>query len=146
MELSEKQWEKIFEILDKYRKEPAKTGRPRQNDHHIFKGICWILKTGARWKDLPKDYPSYQTCHRRFQEWVKEGVLVKILQEIAITLEEEEMINLAECFIDATFSPAKKGDLKLGKQRKAKVQKSWQYLMLKACQYQFSSKVRLHAK
>lgn len=31
-----------------------------------------ILRTGAQWADLPERYPSYQTCHRRFQRWVRD--------------------------------------------------------------------------
>ncbi|NBS70665.1 hypothetical protein EBT31_17395, partial [bacterium] len=36
------------------------------------------LRSGARWKDLPRDFPSYQTCHRRFQQWVTDGTLRRI--------------------------------------------------------------------
>ena len=35
----------------------------------MLNGILWILSTGAPWADLPDRYPSYQTCHRRFQQW-----------------------------------------------------------------------------
>ena len=35
----------------------------------MFNGILWILRTGAPWADLPDRYPSYQTCHRRFEQW-----------------------------------------------------------------------------
>jgi|GEM_PF-4852820 len=48
MNLSEKQWEKIFQILDKYRIKQGSMGRPRVNDRRILKGILWVLKTGAR--------------------------------------------------------------------------------------------------
>jgi len=37
-------------------------------------GILWVLESGARWEDIDKrQYASYQTCHRYFQEWVKSG-------------------------------------------------------------------------
>ena len=36
----------------------------------MLNGLLWILRTGAPWADLPDRYPSYQTCHRRFQQWV----------------------------------------------------------------------------
>jgi len=35
----------------------------------VLNGILWVLRTGAPWHDLPERYPSYQTCHRRFQQW-----------------------------------------------------------------------------
>ncbi|TKD01559.1 transposase, partial [Polyangium fumosum] len=37
------------------------------------------MRTGARWADLPERYPPYQTCHRRFQQWSKDGTLERIL-------------------------------------------------------------------
>jgi len=57
-------------------------------------GIIWILRSGARWQDLPKDFPSYQTCHRRFQQWVTDGTLRKILEVLARDLEERGEIDL----------------------------------------------------
>ncbi len=51
----------------------------------ILDGILWILRTGAPWHDLPDRYPSYQTCHRRFQEWRKAGVFEAVLQALART-------------------------------------------------------------
>ena len=37
----------------------------------VLNGILWRLRTGAPWKDLPERYPTYQTCHRRFQKWIE---------------------------------------------------------------------------
>ena len=48
-------------------------GRPWKNNREVLHGIIWILCSGARWKDLPRDFPSYQTCDRRFQQWVTDG-------------------------------------------------------------------------
>ncbi|NKC15324.1 MAG: transposase [Gammaproteobacteria bacterium] len=53
-------------------------GRPRCDDRAIPNGILWILRSGARCKDLPEWFPSYHTCHRRFQRWVEGGTLSKI--------------------------------------------------------------------
>jgi hypothetical protein len=74
-----------------------------------LEGILWIVKTGARWKDLPKSYPPYQTCHRRFQQWVEEGVFDKVIEVLARDLQERGGINMSECFIDGTFSLASGG-------------------------------------
>ena len=40
-------------------------GRPWKDRRAVLNGILWVLRTGAPWADLPKRYPSYQTCHRR---------------------------------------------------------------------------------
>jgi hypothetical protein len=66
-----------------------------------------ILRTGAPWADLPDRYPSYQTCHRRFQQWVRLGVLRSILEVLAQALHDEGYLDLQEAFIDGSFAPAK---------------------------------------
>ena len=90
----------------------------------------WVLRTGAQWADLPKRYPPYQTCHRRFQEWVNEGVLKSVLETLAQDLEERGELDLPECFIDGTFVAAKKGGQKLVRLSGARVARSWQYQTL----------------
>src|SRR5260370_42672814 len=44
----------------------------------VVEGVLWILRTGAQCAELPKDkFLPYQTCHRRFQRWVREGTRVQ---------------------------------------------------------------------
>jgi hypothetical protein len=56
-------------------------------------------------------YPPFQTCHRRFQQWVRSGKLEKALQRLARHLHERGQLNLDEAFVEATFASAKKGAL-----------------------------------
>ncbi|EMO63957.1 hypothetical protein LEP1GSC133_3602 [Leptospira borgpetersenii serovar Pomona str. 200901868] len=101
-------------------------GRPRCDTRLILNGILWILRRGAQWKDLPERYPSYQTCHRRFQEWNRNGTMRNILRSLAQNLKERGEIDIEESFIDGTFVPAKKGGQKLAKQSVGRIQRSWQ--------------------
>ena len=71
---------------------------------------------------MPERYPPYQTCHRRFQQWLRRGVFQKIVEEFGQELYEEGKIDIREAFIDGSFAPAKKGVLRLGKQNVGKVQ------------------------
>jgi hypothetical protein len=64
---------------------------------------------GAARADLPEAYPSFQTCHRRFQQWVHSGVMKGILEALALDLKLRGAIDVREAFIDASFAPAKKG-------------------------------------
>jgi transposase len=86
----------------------------------VLNGILWILRTGAPWADLPDRYPSNQTCHRRFQQWVRSGVLKDILSVVAEALHDEGHLDLQEAFIDGSFAPAKKGGLCVGKTKRGK--------------------------
>ena len=124
MDLTEKQWERIAPLFDE-KKEKGK-GRPRKPAREILNGILWILRTGAPWKDLPGKYLPYQTCHRRFQEWVRNGTFQLLIKELAEDLYERGKIDIRETFIDGTFAPSKKGALLLALQNAAKAPKSWQ--------------------
>jgi putative transposase len=60
--------------INKQRKKP---GRPRRDDRQILDGILWLLRTGAQWSALPREFGPKSTCHRRFQEWVAVGAFAR---------------------------------------------------------------------
>ena len=109
MDINDKQWAVIRPLLPSPPPRKGNKGRKRKPDRDVLNGILWILRTGAQWSELPKRYPSYQTCHRRFQEWVRQRVFQKILRVLARRMELEGTLNLAECYNDGTFASAKKG-------------------------------------
>ena len=37
----------------------------------MFNGILWILKTGALWRDLLKEFGPWQTVYKRFAKWTR---------------------------------------------------------------------------
>ena len=84
-------------------------GRPWKDTREVVNGVLWILRSGARWQDLPERFPPYQTCHRRFQQWSRDGTLRRVLEALAEDLRERGEVDLSECFIDGTFVTAKKG-------------------------------------
>lgn len=62
--LNDRQWEIIKPLLPKARRR-SKRGRPRAEERMVLEGILWVLRSGARWRDLPREYPSASTCWRR---------------------------------------------------------------------------------
>ena len=95
-------------------------GRPWSDRRTVLNGVLWILRTGARWQDLPPQYGPYQTVHRRFQNWVRSGVTGNRMLAVAQDLKDRGGIDLRECFIDGTFVPAKKRGLCVGKTKRGK--------------------------
>jgi len=69
-------------------------------------GVLWILRTGAQWRIFPT---PYQTCHRRFQQWQRDGRFEVILQTLAQDLVQRGGIDLSEGSIDASFSGGQRG-------------------------------------
>src|SRR5882672_3608894 len=112
MRLTDEQWSFVEPKIPRpKRKNPRdKRGRPRVDARAILDGILWILWTGARWKALPREYPPYQTVHRRLQEWNEHRVFWNILKALAADLRDRGKVNLTEAFVDGTYSGAKRGD------------------------------------
>jgi transposase len=127
MDLTDEQWEIIKPLIPQPPKRPDGRGRPRRDNREILNGILWIMRTGAQWMDMPERYPPYQTCHRRFQEWVRSGAFENILRTLVKDVKERGGLDLTECFIDGTFVIAKKGAKGWEKPSGAKVQRSWQW-------------------
>ena len=126
MDLTDKQWTLIAQHIPEPPKREDGRGRSRRDDREILNGILWILRTGAPWHDLPDRYPPYQTCHRRFKEWVDSRVFARILHAMAEDMQERGGLDLEECFIDGSFVIAKKRGDALEIPSGAKVRRSWQ--------------------
>jgi transposase len=109
MDLTDEQWLIISPLIPDPTRRPDGKGRPWRDARDIMNGVLWILRTGAPWYYMPDRYPSYQTCHRRFQQWVRTGIFEKILQALSTDLRERGGLDLSECYIDGTFFVAKKG-------------------------------------
>ena len=99
--MTDKQWEIVEPLFRWMRRRPDGRGRPPRDAREVLNGVLWILRTGAPWKDLPDRYPPYQTCHRRFQDWQRAGVLRDLLACLAEDLRQRGKLDLREGFIDA---------------------------------------------
>ena len=124
-DLRDFQWSLLDPLIPEPKRRPDGRGRPWRDRRQVLNGCLWILRTGARWKDLPERYPSYQTCHRRFQQGVRSGVMRGVLEALALDLEARGKLNLQEAFIDGSFAPAKKGGSKWAKPSAARGPRSW---------------------
>jgi transposase len=127
MDLTDEQWAVLQSIIPTPPRRPDGRGRPWRDAREVLNGILWILRTGAQWKDLPERYPPYQTCHRRFQYWVRSGVFERTLQALATDLQARGQLDLSECFIDGTFVVAKKGGAGWERPSGGRVRRSWQW-------------------
>jgi transposase len=74
MDLTDEQWAVLDPWIGEMPCRADGCGRPWRNSREVLNGILCILRTGAQWADLPARYPPYQTCHRRYQRWVRGSV------------------------------------------------------------------------
>ena len=147
MDLTDEQWAVLEPLMpEEERCRARKRGRPWKEPREVLNGVLWILRTGAPWQDLPERYPSYQTCHRRFQRWVREGVMEAILQALARDLKGRGDLDVQECFVDGTFVVAKKGATEWERPSGARVRSSWQWQTALVFQSPYASQVLARMK
>ena len=106
--VSDSQWV----LIEPYLANPPASplgGRPRVDPRPCLEGILWMLKSGARWQDLPDRYPSPATCWRRLQQWTASGVWLSVWRILVEMLDGLGQIDWEEAIADGTFAPGKRG-------------------------------------
>jgi len=124
-DLTDFQWATLDNLIPEPPRRKDGRGRPWMSRRTVLNGILWVLRTGAPWADLPERYPSYQTCHRRFQQWVRSGIMRGVLEALAEDLQLRGRLDVREAFIDGSFAPAKRGDRRSAKRNVAREQRLW---------------------
>jgi transposase len=120
--LSDQQWSKLEPLLPKY----SSAGRPWKDNRAVLEGILWVLRTGARWRDLPSDFGvSPATCWRRLRLWEEHDVWLKVWRRFLAELDERGQLDWSESFIDGSFAPAKKGATESAKPSAARARSGW---------------------
>jgi len=65
-DLSAKGWQVIKKIIHEQRKS-------KWDLHEVVNGIFYLTKNGCMWRDLPGEYPPWQTVYWYYQKWVNDG-------------------------------------------------------------------------
>ena len=73
-DLSHDQWHLLCRFL------PAakKRGRPRTALREVLNAILYLVKTGAQWRLLPKNFPPWPTVYHHFRHWTRNGLLARL--------------------------------------------------------------------
>jgi transposase len=114
--LTDSQWGFIQPLLPP----PARTGRPRADDLRTVEGILYVLITGCRWQDLPREYGAPTTVWRRLKRWGEAGVWERNWRAALATLDGQGQLDWSMAFLDGSFAPAKNGGDKVGLTKKGK--------------------------
>ena len=93
-DLTEAQWNRIKFVFEK----PAKVGRPSLNPRRVFNAILWLLKSGARWRDLPDRYGNWNSIYHKFRKWCSLGLFERLLKLINAGTKDTTLLE-----IDSTF-------------------------------------------
>ena len=63
---------------------------PKHPRRAIVDAILYVVRSGCSWRQLPVDFPPWQTVYWQFQQWKKRQVTERILEEL------REQLRLAE--------------------------------------------------
>lgn len=78
-ELSNEQWRRIENLLPGKKGDPGRSGQ----DNRLFvNAVLWVLRSGARWSDLPERYGKWKTVHKRFTRWAENGVWERVFESL----------------------------------------------------------------
>lgn len=136
--LRDEQWKKIEPLLPEFPRSPKGGPKPRDN-RDCFEGILWVLRSGARWKDLPRTYPSASTCWRRLRDWEECDVWLTLWRTFLSELDEQGRLNWEQVFADGSFAPAKKGASAWEKPNVERVRSGWWWQTARVFLWEFVS-------
>ncbi|MGF6956148.1 transposase [Paraburkholderia youngii] len=88
-EITDEEWRRVAPLLPELRPRTEMRGRPLANTRSVLNGVLWVMYSGATWSTMPRRYPSYQTCHRRFKSWYQSGVLKHVTEQLLGTASED---------------------------------------------------------
>lgn len=111
-ELTQTQWERIEDLLPGKASDP---GRVAVDKRSFVNGVLWVLRSGARWSDLPPRYGAYKSAHKRFTRWAAKGIWEQVFQSLICDRSNEYlMIDSSIVRAHAQAATAKRGGCALG--------------------------------
>jgi transposase len=84
--LREDQWLRIKDALPGKATDP---GRTAHDNRRFVEAVMWVGKNGARWRSLPREYGNWNSSHRRFRRWSRQGVWQMIFNTLAASADTE---------------------------------------------------------
>jgi transposase len=103
--LSDLEWKLFKDIFP----EPERRGKgmPHSPYRHIVNTLMYILITGGRWCDVPREqqWASKSSAHRWLKRWYKDGTLALLQERIINIAQEQGLIRWEYGAVDGSFSP-----------------------------------------
>jgi len=107
MEINQEQYERIKHIL------PVQRGRVSVDNMTFINALLYICENGCKWRRLPKEYGYWHVIYKRFNRWVKAGIISRLFEELHVqgVAETTALIRLMDSMI-APVHPDACGALK----------------------------------
>jgi transposase len=66
-------------------------------------GICWVLRAGAPWRDLPEELGPWETVYAHFNRWSSDGILAKVFSRLKERFSKDDRFDHSLWSIDGTI-------------------------------------------
>jgi transposase len=101
--MPEKWYEAVHPMLPPEQEIGSRGGRPRTPHHVVLKVIWFVLATGCRWKDVPREFGCCgETARTRMQDWERAGIWDRVHHLMLTMLNREKQLDLKTVVIDST--------------------------------------------
>ena len=78
-ELADTQWDLIAPLVAGKKSDRGVTGK----DNRLFvDAVLWIVRSGAPWRFLPKEFGNWNSVFVRFNRWAKAGIWHRIFKAL----------------------------------------------------------------
>ena len=73
----------------------------------MLEGMLYVLITGCRWRDLPREYGAPTTVWRRIKRWCEVGVWERICRTALAAPDRQGKLDWSMSFLDGSLAPDK---------------------------------------
>jgi len=86
-DLSDDEWALVEPLLPP----PGEGGRPEKHSRRaIVDAVLYVVRTGCAWRQLPVDFPPWQTVYWYFVRWEKQRVTLRLLDALRAQVRQAE--------------------------------------------------------
>lgn len=78
MKINQEQYDKIKHTL------PIQRGNVTVDNLDFINALLYICENGCKWRRLPKEYGNWNAVYKRFNRWVKAGIIEKMFRELHV--------------------------------------------------------------
>jgi len=78
-DLTDAQWTQLEPLLKPVRGDRHSGGRPRKYElRRVVDAMLYLVKTGCQWRQMPVDFPPWQSVYQQFRIWRDSGTWDRI--------------------------------------------------------------------
>jgi len=82
-DLTDAQWAKLEVLLRESEGKHHAGGRPRKYPlRRVTDAVLYVAKTGCQWRQLPVNFPPWQTVYQQFRAWRLQGRWERVTQSL----------------------------------------------------------------